>query len=290
MADISQLEVNGTTYDICDATARDSLSNYVLKIGDTMTGALTVEDEVTATDANDVAHNLTEKANQSDVDTALAGKVSKSGDTMTGALTVNDVYYYAKSSNINRDGTYPSSATYGTSRYTLTDKDGETVGQIRAGWASSNRTLVQIGAVNKKTDGSAEVANWLTLYANRDGTYTYGVSNQAAFRSAIGLGEDKTWTTLASSTGFYIKYAKYRGIVFVAADSRGGKTASSSGYTSLGTLPSGYRPGIEFWSGSGTLGSSNTFTVNVTTAGKVSINCSGSGGDFWSFMICFPVA
>ena len=30
MADISQIEVNGTTYDICDATARDSLSqNYI---------------------------------------------------------------------------------------------------------------------------------------------------------------------------------------------------------------------------------------------------------------------
>lgn len=43
MADISQLEVNGTTYNICDATARDSLSNYVLKTGDTMTGDLLVD-------------------------------------------------------------------------------------------------------------------------------------------------------------------------------------------------------------------------------------------------------
>ena len=38
MADISQLEVNGTTYNICDATARDSLSQYVLKAGDKMPG------------------------------------------------------------------------------------------------------------------------------------------------------------------------------------------------------------------------------------------------------------
>ena len=28
-ASISQLEVNGTTYDICDATARDSLSHVL---------------------------------------------------------------------------------------------------------------------------------------------------------------------------------------------------------------------------------------------------------------------
>ena len=38
MADISQLEVNGTTYNICDATARDSLSQYVLKSGSIMSG------------------------------------------------------------------------------------------------------------------------------------------------------------------------------------------------------------------------------------------------------------
>lgn len=41
-ANVSQLEINGTTYDICDATARDSLSQYVLKSGDTMTGVLEV--------------------------------------------------------------------------------------------------------------------------------------------------------------------------------------------------------------------------------------------------------
>lgn len=29
MADVSQLEVNGTTYNICDATARDSLSHVL---------------------------------------------------------------------------------------------------------------------------------------------------------------------------------------------------------------------------------------------------------------------
>ena len=42
MADVSQLEINGTTYDICDATARDSLSNYLLKSGGTMTGSLVI--------------------------------------------------------------------------------------------------------------------------------------------------------------------------------------------------------------------------------------------------------
>lgn len=39
MANITQVEVNGTTYDICDATARDSLSQKVDKTGDTLTGS-----------------------------------------------------------------------------------------------------------------------------------------------------------------------------------------------------------------------------------------------------------
>lgn len=41
MADVSQLEVNGTTYNICDATARDSLSQYLPLTGGTMQGTVT---------------------------------------------------------------------------------------------------------------------------------------------------------------------------------------------------------------------------------------------------------
>lgn len=43
MADVSQLEINGTTYDICDATARDSLSNYLPLTGGTLTGSLMIK-------------------------------------------------------------------------------------------------------------------------------------------------------------------------------------------------------------------------------------------------------
>lgn len=43
MADISQIEVNGTTYDICDATARDSLDNYLPLTGGTLSDHLTIE-------------------------------------------------------------------------------------------------------------------------------------------------------------------------------------------------------------------------------------------------------
>lgn len=43
MADISQIEVNGTTYDICDATARDSLSQYLPLTGGTLTGDLILD-------------------------------------------------------------------------------------------------------------------------------------------------------------------------------------------------------------------------------------------------------
>lgn len=40
MADVSQLEINGTTYDICDATVRNSLSQYLPLSGGTLTGSI----------------------------------------------------------------------------------------------------------------------------------------------------------------------------------------------------------------------------------------------------------
>ena len=45
-ANVSQLEINGTTYDICDATARDSLSQYLPLTGGTISGNLLVESTI----------------------------------------------------------------------------------------------------------------------------------------------------------------------------------------------------------------------------------------------------
>ena len=45
-ANVSQLEINGTTYDICDATARDSLSQYLPLTGGTISGNLLVESAI----------------------------------------------------------------------------------------------------------------------------------------------------------------------------------------------------------------------------------------------------
>lgn len=50
MADISAIQgLDGVTYNLKDATARSSLGNYVLKSGDTMTGALTIKRTTVAT-------------------------------------------------------------------------------------------------------------------------------------------------------------------------------------------------------------------------------------------------
>ncbi|MBR3158457.1 MAG: InlB B-repeat-containing protein [Atopobiaceae bacterium] len=171
--------------DVHVAGGVDSTGDLEVGGGVDVVGSIAAGGEVSATDASDIAHNLTEKANQTDVDTALANKVNKSGDTMTGALTMNAAYVYCKNGNLNRDGTYPTSATYGTSRYVFYDKDGEQIGQIRALQTTSDRMGVQIGVINEKADSSGDVGNWLTLYADRDGNYTYGISNAANFRSTI---------------------------------------------------------------------------------------------------------
>ena len=59
MADISQLEVNGTTYDICDARARDSLSQYLPLSGGTTTGSIVIKSSNIDRDGADPSSTVT---------------------------------------------------------------------------------------------------------------------------------------------------------------------------------------------------------------------------------------
>ena len=97
-ASISQLEVNGTTYDICDATVRDSLSQYLLKAGDVATGSLQVQ--VGDVDKSQADNGITETAERShgflDTNNTWLGRVVcrafTNGDIYTSNYHINYVY------------------------------------------------------------------------------------------------------------------------------------------------------------------------------------------------------
>lgn len=231
-------------------------------------GNVEVLGEVTATDANDVAHNLTEK-------------VSKSGDTMTGDL-------FLKSSNIDRDGADPTSNTTGNAIIRFYDKDDEYIGSVYSYRYTDGRQRVSIQAVNEKSDAS-QATNALSVIVAKDGTQTYAVSNQAGFRSAIGLGTDKAWTAGLSNIAWYMKRGRF---VTVAAYGNGDvQKKVSSSWTTLFTLPSGYRPQTHEVRGYCTnYGSSADVIYQIATDGKVQVYSTASNDPYWCFHITFPVA
>lgn len=111
--------------------------------------------------------------------------VDKSGDTFTGGVTHQGTHLYLKNTNIDRDGAAPGSNTAGNSRLYAYDTSGEAVGRILYGRLTNGGAYAQFSAYGEKTSDQTEVGNHFTLYANGDGTQTYGISNAANFRSTI---------------------------------------------------------------------------------------------------------
>lgn len=152
-ANVSQLEINGTTYDICDATARDSLSQFQTTVQNTY--------------------------------------LPLTGGTMTGKLTVDgarvesiDSFMVAKNTAIDRNAANPSSDQWGTGLLLL-DKNDEDIGTIRPLRYADGRVALRLNATHEKSNGTT-VENVISIVIAKDGTQTYGVSNPANFRSAIG--------------------------------------------------------------------------------------------------------
>ena len=95
MADVSQIEVNGTTYDICDATARDSLSQYLPLTGGTVSGDLLVKDDVIDRNgANPSAYQYGNSLSFSDKDNETIGVVrtdrNTEGSIITKLMAINE--------------------------------------------------------------------------------------------------------------------------------------------------------------------------------------------------------
>ena len=86
---------------------------------------------------------------------------------------------------INRDGTAPSSTVYDNLHCVeFTDADNENIGRVRMHQDKNGRIGITMQCRNEKTDGT-EVINEISASVAKDGTKTYGLSDPAAFCSAI---------------------------------------------------------------------------------------------------------
>lgn len=179
-------------------------------------------------------------------------KVSKSGDTMTGDLQT-------KSSNIEIN---ELSNAWGNASVYLNDKNNARMASIRAFHFTNGMGGIQIGGHNGSTE------NVLRLMVNSSGERSVGVSDSAAWRSALGIEPYSINNSVATFTED-ITGTNTRIIIknrTVIANYQGESKTHAAGDT-LFTFNSGYRPGYLFYV---------PFVINNTGYGVLSINSDGA--------------
>lgn len=131
--------------------------------------------EVSATDANHMVHNLTEKADAS----SLAGYLPITGGTLTGQLEIPD-------SAVTDASQAPSANQYGSALH-VTDQQGEQVGYLGLVHETDDDLWTQLGVTRDVNGSPAYNSLWLGL--EDDGTptvYFGGSAAQQAWRDALG--------------------------------------------------------------------------------------------------------
>lgn len=152
-ANVSQLEINGTTYDICDATARDSLSQYVLKSGDTITGNLTIQTFDTSTE----------------------------DATEGGYLFLKNNYIDGRMGSVQ-----PSTAQY-FNGIIVTDINGDHIRYDETAKTTTGALYRSICLRRCDTNGENPIVNGLYLHINDDGTKEIYVTDPPAWREALNV-------------------------------------------------------------------------------------------------------
>lgn len=116
--------------------------------------------------------------------------VTGSSGSCTGNAATASEAQIVNSKNSNFDAKQTNNG--GTNRYPtafyINDKNSLLVAYCQASILTSGDVNINLGARNWNTAGTTNVTNALTIGIAKDGTCSYGVSNAAAFRSAIGAG------------------------------------------------------------------------------------------------------
>ena len=115
----------------------------------------------------------------------------------------------------------------------------------------------------------------------------YTVSSKAWSAWKSDFTHDTGWVTLNS----VIKYRRVGKTVFIWGESSGVTSLASGSYTSVGTLPAGFRPSLSMpftWNALG--GDVWTQTSYVTSGGSIEMyHKEGVAESYWRFSVAFPV-
>jgi len=173
-------------------------------------------------------------------------------------------------SNIDRDGSNPSSMQTGDSYILVKDKDGEMIGRLvplRGATGGVSMTLYS----NNETSNGDEVENYISVFAMKDGSKAYAVGDPAAFCNAIGMSQvSGTFTKTVNKTLYGYSLQRVGSIVYFHLRFASLDIAPS---TELGSVPSAFTPGGARYI-LGCTPSGKSFFVTIGTDGKVSIGSS----------------
>lgn len=168
MATISQLEINGDTYDIADMSARNGLSNVV-------------KTNTANTFTNDNTFNNL---------VSIVGPIIRRGD---------DGNYAIKGTNtdLTKNNNGVSSTQY--PRYMIMDKNNKSVMFLDGLIGASGNTGWNLKAQNYDTSGTLVASKGISMFLNKAGNATWTVDNPENFRSAIGVSNSViTYVNLAN--------------------------------------------------------------------------------------------
>lgn len=183
-------------------------------------------------------------------------------------------------------GTTPSSNYYSPA-FNVTDSNNTTIGYFNHVYYTNGTLGIQLGS-QRSISGSTKY-NTLILGINTSGNATVSVNGTgvaSAWRSAIGLPSDSSWTACTVSGTGTVYVAKRNGLIFI----KGGGLQPGTSWTTVcanGGIPSAYRPPetvriIGYHGPNGKL----PMTVIVGNGGNVQISTetaytSSNDGAFW---------
>ena len=174
------------------------------------------------------------------------GAVNIDGDTMTGSLTISkdasSLGFWVKDNRWELGDTVASAMWAGI--HGMKDASGNNVGIIQSCYDTNKKSYLQFTCRNKV--GGSNVDHILALTVAADGTKNVNLDTTAseAWRKALKV-NDSGWQSLTNSAYFTgtIYYRKVSGMVTVNfPEIKLVNARDNSDWTTIGTLPSGYRP------------------------------------------------
>ncbi len=165
---------------------------------------------------------------------------------------------------------------------------------IQNGTSGTNTYLVA-----RREDTGIELAFGVGSSGVNNGIWSYNLNRWMIYSNGTDVYvnncqiADSGWVTLHNANNYIIKYRRKNGIVYVVGDASKATengNLGDGGYKIVATLPSGYRPEIQYpFLFHAVSGDITTQSCYITPAGEIKMYSSKTNVNYWQFSVSFPV-